>query len=386
VCDDEIYDDKEWLTANLERQTAHIAEVQKRKAQAAAKAWEVETARQEAECQAKGDEKEPAWAKVEETRKKWDSGTSQKQGGWGNYDRYKNTRWSEGSYQGNWKQDNDGNWIKFEEAAPTQADVSASFGTDKDDGDMQGQDQGKGRGKGKSKVAEKLARIETYTNSEDVWHTTDRKQMYEAWALNSYPVSRATEVPELGGPTGIKKVTSQEVEWSKSYLNADEHDVTKLHEHTVRVSTQVALNQLSTTLFETQHLLKHTVEANAETEKKLLSDQVRIHGFSYGSPSMESRLADVKKIATEVGMEARDVQDVQEEDKWGNLHKTAVIKFRNPAKAESFTSRMFTNHSKGIEIYDPVEAKQALDHFQQQQMEPWIMWMTKIEPSVEEMK
>jgi len=383
-CEAATAEDKEWLKNNLQRQTAHIAEVQRRKLEEAAKeSWKAKDEEPASKEGGKAEEETETRKTVQETKKEWDKNGTQRQGGWGNW-RGSQGGWGKGyQYQGNWKQDSQGAWTKAEEEPTEKADATAGSSKDGTDYQQQGHGRQKGRGKGKSKVEEKIARIEAYTCTEDVWDTGDRKQMFEAWAAESTPASEAVEITELGAPSGLKKVTAAENEWAQNFLKASAADVAKYHESTFRNTTQVILNQMNNTIEETQHLLRHTAMATVENERQLRSDQVRIHGFSFGSPPIENRVAIVKSLAEQLGMEKRDVQDVQEEDRWVQLHKTAIIKFRNQARAESFTSRMFSGYPKGAEVYDPIEEAQLGPNDQQ---EPWVMWMTKMEPSVEEMK
>ena len=75
--------------------------------------------------------------------------------------------------------------------------------------------------------------------------------------------------------------------------------------------------------------------------------------FAYDWPNEEGREDMVLQFAQKLGLQRRDVRDIQIK-MYGKLGKNAMIEFRNPAIAQYAFSQFFSYHvKKGISVADP---------------------------------
>lgn len=226
----------------------------------------------------------------------------------------------------------------------------------------------KGGGKGaKGKLQEKLARIDAYQQSSDATNPADRKQMWSAWCKDVYKIEEAVSCTTLGGGP-------QRQIWS-------ENEVAQI-EATVNEGTALGrtLLNMRETLAEVRHQSGYQAIASEKSQTAAMNAQVRIHGFSFGAPATNYRWALVQQLVLDCGLETRDVKDVQAEDKFGNLHKSCLVEFRNGARAQAFIGAMFAWYPQGKEVFDPIELDAAADHEARAQIEGWNLWVTKVQP------
>lgn len=232
----------------------------------------------------------------------------------------------------------------------------------------------KGGGKGsKGKLQEKLARIEAYQQSSEVTNPADRKQMWSAWCKDVYKIDQAVSCTTLGGGPQRQIRSVDEAAQIEATINEG-------------TALGITLSNLRETLAEVKHQSGYQAKANEKSQTAALNAQVRIHGFAFGIPARDNRWALVQQLVLDCGLETRDVKDVQAEDKFGNLHKSCLVEFRNGARAQAFIGAMFAWYPQGKEVFDPIELAAAPDHEARAQIEGWNLWVTKVQPETTDLE
>lgn len=268
----------------------------------------------------------------------------------------------------NWKGDS---WVDYKKGS----EAGAKTEEEEPEG---GNDGGKSAGKGKNKgLQEKLRRISEYNLSDDVNHGGDRKVMWEAWSEGTSRIEESKDTEDLG--TGYKRkfLAPETVVDVKNFVS----DPNLVPADQVTRLTASAIGDLRERMTETQSYVRNVAATAEKASAASLVGKIRFHGFEFGYPAIRNREAIIKEVAVNCGLLPRDIKDVQETDRYGNLHKTVVATFRNESRCDAFCSRFYRDYSKnGMQVWDPIEYEDKKGRGEDvNSMQPWTIWISKVQ-------